>query len=645
MKYSASIPALIVALVLLAVSSLQARQSTGSDFQQANRLMQQENYTEALPLLRNLHQSNPDAFIFFDRYIECLVALNRLDEAEITARNQLGNNRLRIQPSLRLAEVMHLKGQKEESFAIWSRILEENPEDIQIYYSVASSMNNRREYNAAAETYILAREEMQNPTLFLNELANSYMQAGRFEEAVKEFFRLVIENPDQIAMVQQRFLRSRDKSLYQIAAMELEDMLLEADMSTTSYSQLYQLLTWFLLETSEYERALNFARYYEQQTSYTIYSLMSLGHQLKSAGQYEYAAEAYRYYAENDTGINRFRSQEELAFTYYSWSRDLQQKNIASAKKIDDLTMRAYETAASLISDAANYERTDRVFALLIDISLDRFKDQSLARGWYDRMMENVQADDDYAYYAEGRIALFEKDFIKTRQALTRADRNTESSDLSERARYYLGLSDFFAGDFEFAEIQLRTLERRHTSFYANDAVKLRIWIKNGTRADSTGSLITTLGESLHSFHSGEYRQALSVLEPVLSVPGNPLSDDIVAELSVLLPAEYDPLTLLLLERQIESRPYSPLLEKMMWDRALIAEQLYDRMPEESVPEPPFLYDFMQASFGDRLNRIASQLTPEYVEGLYEELIIRFPDGFYSSYAREKLHSYESIAL
>lgn len=645
MRLASYIPALIFAMLLLASSSLQARQGTGSDFQQANRLMQQEKYAEALPLMRNLHQNNPDAFIFFDRYIECLVALNRLDEAEETARNQLGNNRLRLQPSLRLAEIMHLKGQKEESFSIWNRILEENPEDIQTYYSVASSMNNRREYNAAAETYLSAREKMQNPTLFLNELANSYMQAGRFEEAVKEFFRLVLENPDQIAMVQQRFLRSRDENLYRIAAMELEDMLLEADMSTTSYSQLYQLLTWFLLETSEYERALNFARYYEQQTSYTIYSLMALGHQLKSAGQYEYAAEAYRYYAENDTGVNRFRSLEELAFTYYNWSRDLQQKNSASADRIDELTQRAYDTAAGLIGDAANYERSDRVFALLIDISLDRFKDYSMAREWYDSMMQVVEADDDYAYYAEGRIALFEKDFTKARHALTRADRNTESSDLSERARYYLGLTDFFAGDFEFAEIQLLTLERRYTSFYSNDAVKLRMWIKNGSRADSTGSLLATVGESLHAFHSGEYQQALSSLEPVLALPGNPLADDLIAEFSTMLPAEYDPLTLLLLERQIESRPYSPLLEKMMWDRALIADQLLTRMQSESVWEPPFLYDFMQESNRERLNQISSQLTPEYVSGLYEELIIRYPDGFYSSYAREKLHSFESIAL
>jgi tetratricopeptide (TPR) repeat protein len=645
MKITALLLPLISVLLLFPETGLQARQNTGSDFQQANRLMQQENFTDALPILKNLHQDNPDAFIFFDRYIECLIALNRLDEAEETARRQLGNERLRIQPSLHLAEILHLKNQTGEAFTIWQQLVDNNPQDIQTYYSVASSMNQRREYNAAAETYETAREILQNPTLFLNELANSYMQAGRFEEAVKEYFRLVIESPDQIAVVQQRFLRSRDENLYQIAAMELEDLLLESDISETSYSQLYQLLTWFLLETSEFERALNFARYYEQQTPYTIYSLMGLGHQLKSAGEYEYAAEAYSYYAQNDAGMNKLRAMEELAFTYLSWGRELQQNNTASEIRINNLFQSAYDTAANLLANSSNYDNADRVYSLLIDLSLDYFKDQSLAKTWYNELTEHVSPDDAYAYFAEGRIALFEKDFIKARQALTRSDRNTEASDLSERARYYLGLSDFFEGDFEFAEIQLNTLERRYTSFYSNDALKLRTWIRMGTRADSTGSLLMAVGESLHAFHSGDYQEGLALLEPLLAVPGNPLTDDLVAELSSILPAEYDPFTLLLLERQIESRSSSPLMEKMMWDRALISEQLLNRVASESAFDSPFYFEFMQSSFHERIGQIEARLTPEYISDLYEELIIRFPGGLYSSYAREKLQDYESIEL
>lgn len=636
--------ALLTAILFISAGSLSA-QNTGSEFQMANRLMQQEKYSEALPVMRRLHQNNPDAYIFFDRYLECLIVLGELEEAEQVARSQIHNNRLRIQPSLRLAEILHIKGNKDEAFDTWNRALDENRGDVQSYYSVASSMIKRREYNAAADIYKTAQTEMNNPSLFLNELADSYMQAGRFEEAVNEYFRLVIQNPDQMAMVQQRFLRSRDNQLYNIASFELEDLLLDLDMSEASYSQLYQLLTWLLLETGEYQRALNFARFYEQETSYTIYSLMALGHQLKSAGQYEYAAEAYSYYAENETGTNKFRSMEELANTYRAWSRTLQQNNTGTGNRIDDLYRNAYDTASSLIEEAPNYERADRVFALLIDISLDQFKDHELARNWHGKMMNHVGPDDDYAYYAEGRIALFEKDFVRSRQLLTRADRNTDSSDLSERARYFLGLSDFFAGDFEFAEIQFQTLERRHTSFYANDAVKVRMWIKNGTRADSTGSVLKAIGSALQAVHSGQYEAAFPVLEPVMANSGNPFVDDLVTEFSALLPAEYDPALFLLLDRQIESRPYSPLLERMMWDRALVAEQLLNRIADRALNDFPMMFEFLESSSADRLQQLASELDRQYVSDLYEEIIIKFPDGFYASFARDKLQSSETRPL
>src|SRR5690625_5974824 len=78
----------------------------------------------------------------------------------------------------------------------------------------------------------------------------------------------------------------------------------------------------------------------------------------------------------------------------------------------------------------------------------------------------------DFINNTEGRIALFSRQFPLARQLLTRADRSADDSNLSEKARYYLALSDLFAGDYEFAEIQLRSLEKRSTSYYANEAIK-----------------------------------------------------------------------------------------------------------------------------------------------------------------------------
>jgi hypothetical protein len=626
-----------------------------ADFQIANRLMQQQQYEEAMPILRELHQNNPSAHVFFDRYVESLINLEMLDEAEQAARAQIQRNHSVTLTTLRLAEILHIKGNREEAYEIWDRAVERGGESMQTYYSVASSLLKRREYDRAIDVYKKARERMNNQTLFLNELANAYMQAGRFEESVKEFYRLVIETPEQMGMVQQRFLRMRDQRLYEIAAFELEDMLFELDINHPAYPQLYQLLTWLFLETEEYRRAYNFARYYESQTSHTIYSLMALGNQLLSAGQYSYAAEAFTYYAENSRGANKFRAMEELANTYSSWARHLGQHNLGTEQQQRELYRKAYDTAEKILEEAPSYDRANRVYSLLIDLSLDRFKDAGQAAEWFEQMKDHPSASQAFIYYAEGRLALCEKNYVTARQSLTRADRATDSSNLSERARYYLSLTDFFAGDYEFAEIQLRSLERRHTSFYANDAIKMRMWIRNGQRADTTGSVLKAIGEALYSIHAGKYNDALSMLEPVMANANNPFADDLTVELASLLPPEYDVLKLALLERQIRARSYSPLLERMMWDRAVIAEQIYETGGMQSLNDSPYLFIFLQSetfsgisgredALFDRGGNIRG-LSREYITELFEEIVIEFPDGFYAPFAREKLQNIELTYL
>ena len=605
-----------------------------ADYQRANILMQQQNFEEALPILEELYENNPRSYVYFDQYTDCLVNLKEFDKAEEIAREQVAEQRFRIQAAMKLAEILHLRGDREAAMNVWQHEAERESGNIQSYYTIGSSMAGRQEYDAAINLYRNAQEQFGNETLFLNELANIYLQAGRFEESVNEYFRLIIHSPDQMSLVQQRFLRMRDDQLFQIAAFELEDQLMELDHNHDAYSPLYQLLSWLLMETHEYQRAFVFARRYENQTSYTIYSLFSLANQLVSAREFKLAADAFQYYIDNgDNTSVQHRAMEELAATYSEWVRYLKQNNLENDVRYRELYSKAYQLNKELIETAPNYDRINRVFSRIIDLSVDYYKDLEKAQFWFDEMITSTHRQDDaYRYYAEGRIALFEREYSKARQTLTRADRATDSSNLSERARYYISLSDFFAGDYEFAEIQLRSLERRHTSYYANDAIKLRMWIKNGKRADTTGTLLNAISESLFAMHTGNYDEALDFLEPIFSESRNLFADDMIVELASSLPMEYNPLVLQLIEQVLDTNPQSPLKERLLWDRANIAEQiiLYDGI----FSAMPYRYDFIEES------EIVYYSQNDLNE-LFEELIMEFPDGFYASFVREKLQALE----
>lgn len=611
--------------------------SQGRDFQTANRLMQQQNYEQAIPILSDLHEQNPSSFVFFDRLIDALIQTSELDRAENIARNQIERGYVTLQARGKLGEIVHLKGQRDEAVEIWHSALDSSTGNIQAHYIIASSMNNRREYDEAIQTYRQARDLLDNQTIFLNELANTYMQAGRFEESVNEYFQLILESPRQMAIVQQRFFQMRDPQLYDIASFELEDLMLDLSTSHEAYSSLYQLLSWLLLETEQFERAFNFARYYENETPYTVYSLFSLGSRFLSAKQFQFAENAYEFYKESTNLSTRYRSYDELSNTYLQWANYAEQNNLTPADSIRTLYQNSYNTAEILIEENADYERSDRVLSRLAELSLDVFKNRESAGRWYQTLQETAGSDDPYALYTEGRIAIFDENFSSARQHLARADRATDQSNLSEKVRYFSALADFFAGDSEFAEIQLRSLERRNESYYANDAVKLRMWIQNGMRADTTGSVLKTLGEGVFALHTGNYDRAIEQLSPILQETRAVLTDDLTIELSTALPDDYSALKLQLISKQIESNSSSPLLERLMWDRALLVEQVVqgriiinpDRTAEQKFFNPDFKTEFTSAD----------------AEDFFEDLILSFPDGFYASFAREKLQQIQTEYL
>ena len=607
------------------------------DFQKANTFLQQQNYEEALPIFRELHQNDPTAYIFFERLTETLINLHEYEEAIEITEYQIENNHSLERSKIRLAEIHHLSGDKELAHTTWNEVLSGNDLRVQTFYNVAGSMSSRREYESAIEVYKTAQDRFNNPELFTSEMASTYMQAGQFEDAMAHYFRVIEKSPGQMGFVQQRLLRMRDQELFEVAALELEDFLLELDMDHQSYHELYQLLSWLLLETEEYRRAYVFARQYENQTEQTNYSLYSLGNRFTSAHQYELAVEVYSYYAEDESS-QRFRAMDELATTYVRWARYLKQHSIDTFGKPADLYKKAYDINEEVIESAPYYNRLDRVLSSQIDLSLDQFKDAELAERWLDvlkELDEEMVNEPAYISYAEGRIALFNKDFTSARQALTRADRATDESNLSERSRYYLSLSDFYAGDYEFADIQLRSLERRSTSYFANNAIQLRMWIKNGTRADTTGAILDALGEGMHHIHTGNYDDAIDQFSVFIDAPNHPFSDDVTVELAKTLPERYQPYIFHLLETQASAAHHSPLFERILWERARSAEyltRLYQTSPDIFDEQNWMDSANFDIDSPDRYNFSDSDL-----DEMYEQILHEFPGGFYAQYAREKL--------
>lgn len=608
--------------------------SQDANYQVANRLLQQQKYEEAKSIFRQLHQENRGAYIFYDRYMETLVNTKDFETAVHVSKNQIQNGHSPTQTMIRLGEIYHVMGERDQAIDLWLDVVDQNPNSIQTYYSVGSAMINRNEYAAAVDLYRKARELSGNQNLFMNEIANSLMQSGRFSEAMSEYFKLITNSPDQMTYVQQRLLRMRDDSIYETAAIELEDYLLDLETDHEAYSQLHQLLVWMLLETEQYRRALVVARQYETRSNGFNYSLYSVASQLNSLREYELAAEGYKYYIENGTTSIRFRSRQQLADVYYNWADFTQDYSIETYQKRMDLYREAYDLNAKLISEAPRYDRLNEVLIKQIDLSLDVFYDTDKAENWI-QQLERLNNSEEIAseLYAKGKLALFKKDYTSARQILTRANRSTDDSRLTEKIRYFLSESDFFSKDFDFAKIQLRSLERRETSYFANDALKLRIWIQEGLQADSTGALLEPFSDFIYDLRTGNYEAALETAKPILDDPGHPLRDHAIVEFTSRAPVSNLVALYPVLTDQIKSSMSSPLRERIMWEKTRIAKIIFNS-DLSNIEQTINSLDFVSQDTNFAFNISESDLAE-----FYEQLILEFPDGFYAPFARRELQN------
>lgn len=619
----------------------------------ANQMLQSQNYERAYELFEKLHRQNPDNFLFLEKATESLINLKQYEQAIEITKEAKNRPYYPARAGIRLGEIYHISGDTAKAFDIWDEVRENNPDNMETYLSLARSMKDRKAFSRAIEIYKEASRLFSDASVLSGELANTYMQAGQYEASVREYLNLIKENPDRINYVQSTLLRFDDDYLYDIAILEIGDFLEELPSDHPAHRDLHQLELWLLLERELYERALATAKKYEESQSRVTFSLYSLGSKLFSDRQYELAEQAFRYYVDNDIGTAKYQSLEEIGAIYTEWANYLSDFNLSSAGKRDSLYRKAYQTLSVLEDEVPNYRNLDRVLIKQAELSLDYLHRPENAEQYLTKLEQRADSSNlAQRNYIQGRIYLYEKNYSRARIAFTKSTKQERLGELAEKSRYYLALTDFYAGDYEFAKIQLNALERQTTSYFANDAVQLRVWIQDGLQADSTGAMLEPFAKAIELFSKDEAGDAIKKLEPILAGSAfNPLSDEALLELSSHLTRQILPQTYALITRYLTAGGrYSPLRERLMWEKARIADQVITNknlssLAENSVPESDDKTteeQFFKGISGEDTN-ISLPSDAGQVITLYEEILLEYPQGFYASFARSRIEELQNI--
>lgn len=587
-------------------SGLHAQNS--GEYQLAGFLMSQQKYDEALPLLERLYEEQPDSYAIAIRYTDCLIQLKQYENG-IEVMSSFSDDPANGAGSvIRMGELYHLKGDTARALDLWMDNIRQNSDRVQIYQNTARSMSERREFSSAIEVYLMGRKRFRNEQIFFSDLANTYLQAGQYEDAVGEWMNLLRAVPNQVGYIQRTLLRYNDPLIYDLTIIEVDEYLNETSVTSDSYETFFEFQIWMLLENELYRRALSTAREFENKTTQVTFALFNLGLNLKQNREYDLARDAFRYYLDNFSGSWRWRSMEELAGVNMTQAKYLRDNNLDMGSEADSLYTQAARLLDDLLAETKSYRNLNSVYEKRAEIALDHIFDLEKAESIEAKL--STQAGDEIPtelYYLRGRIHMARQEFPEARIALTRANKMEEIGSLAQKTRYFLALTDFYAGDYEFSKIQLKSLGRQNTSYYANDALELRLWIQKGISSDSTGASLDTFSEAYFLTQTGNKEQAKELYYAMLeSGEYASIHDDIL----ILLPRYNIDSSEYYLDVSNQRRFFSgtsSVRENLLWNRARF------------VLESRENFD---------LNRIIDY---------FEELLVEFPNGLYAPRAREIL--------
>lgn len=643
-------------LFMIVVIPFSATAQTSGTYMDAVQLIRESKYEQAYSILSRLLSEDPSNYPVFDQTINVLVNLKRYEEAINISSRRLNRNYSDIILATRLAELYHLIGDLERAYSTWDQALSANQQSVNAYRFIADNMTQRREHAKAIEVYTLARQRFNNNSLFFSEITVNYMALGERSKAVSTLIDVLDFSPGNSAFVLRQIINFDDDQFSELAIVELDERSRSRISSIEVVAAQKEVLIGLLMEEQFYRRALSTAKSYESEAKEGVWPVFTLAGRFKSIQEYELADEALDFYVNRASHPLQPRALEDRASLYMTWAEYLDEFNLVSDIPSDSLISQALNSLNILLTEFPGDNRRIETLSLKSELVLDNYSDVQTATNLINeiRRLAFNSEHQIIADYLDGRVNITQGFHSLARVSLTRANREARTGELAEKTRYFLALNDFYAGDFEFSSIQMRALERLTTSYYANDALKLRVWMTEGMKKDSISSELKSFAKASYFFDTNKTTEAISELLPVLRPNGTrPLIGDVILSISDHI-RHSNPKLVYQLINMLVSNSSPAKRERILWEKARIMElSLQQSAPVDTLATE--LIALASAIYSHQINSsepIDSSMLLNWINSVsfsnsdiidaYENILLEYPNGFYAQLVRQRLESFRN---
>ena len=587
-------------IVLLLFGILIGASLTGQNSKLADQYYLDGEYEKAGDIYQQLYKKSNRSDFYFNKYVECLLALTEYQQAEKTIEAQIAAKPKSVNLFVTLGNVLERQNKFDEADQRYLEAIQKLPADVGQITKLGNAFLALTKYDEAIRVYEKGNKLLKKQGLFSSNLADLYRRKGDVPKMVEQYLYSLNANPKRLPSTQQLLQRYLQRDDYD----EVKSQLYGLIQDYPEAEHFPEMLAWVFIQQKDYKSALRQLRAIDKRKEENGHRVWRLGRIAANARQYDVAIQAFDYIVDTK-GPNS---------TYYLEAKRASLVN--KRKKIVENYDYTQEDLATLkaeyngfLNDIGRNKLTAKIIAELADLEAFYINDLDEAIALLDEVVKYPGVDKVVRAKAKISLAdfyLMKGEIWEATLLYSQVDKAFKEELLGQEARFRNAKLSYYNGDFEWAQDQFDILKASTSRLIANDALDLSIFIMDNLGLDTTDHPMRLYAEAdLLTFQNKfeEAFQKLTLLRNLYEEHG--LLDDI-----------------LYLKAQIHMK------KREYQEAGALFEEVISSYPEE-IRADNSLFALAEL-YENQLN------DPEKAKELYEKLFIEYSGSTFSVEARKR---------
>ncbi len=513
--------------ILLSINWLSA-QNSQNDIKQTSLAIgyfNAKDWEKALPLLHSVYDKSKNE-TYFRYYLQCLLNLNRYDEAEEQVQKEIKKQKNpRSEFYVDWGHVLQAGKKPDEADEKFQEAINLIPANKGNYLVTANAFISLGEYDYARQTYLKGREVLKSEQ-FNYELARTYLYLRDYENMLEEYLNLLRQNENQLPRVQSALSSAMRLDIDNELRDQFREQILKRIQSEPGIIGYNKLLIWFFIQEKKFAPALRQSMALDRRTESEDVQIIQLGNMALNNRDYENARNSFKYLLDKGEKSPYFRQAYALniqaSYKQYvsDFSRDKNKGEELARQFKDGLGYLGYSAAAlNLIQENAHLlafhlDKTDEAIEVL---------NKGLA-------IPNLKPEQTGTLKAEmGDIYVYAGDPWEATLIYSQVIEDNKTNSLGDDVKLKKAKLAYYMGNFSWAKSQLDALKASTSKLTANDAMDLSLLISNNLNLDTTAVPLTMFAKADLLFFQNKGDEAMNILDGLVNLyPYNSLVDDIL---------------------------------------------------------------------------------------------------------------------